>query len=95
MGFTKRNARPVAGPGVLGDDQPARKINSRHKLNGRRPQQVSPKQTAEERQRLRQRLLLAELSMSESEGDIFHVRAMRLVLLDERARASRTHGRAA
>jgi hypothetical protein len=91
MGFTKRNARPVAGPGVLGDDQPARKINSRHKLNGRRPQQVSPKQTAEERQRL----LLAELSMSESEGDIFHVRAMRLVLLDERARASRTHGRAA
>ena len=58
MGFTKRNARPVAGPGVLGDDQPARKINSRNKLNGRRPQQVSPKETAEERQRL----LLAELS---------------------------------
>jgi hypothetical protein len=55
MGFTKRNARPVAGPG----------------------------------------LLLAELSMSESEGGIFHVRAMHLVLVDEWARASRTHGRAA
>jgi hypothetical protein len=91
MGFTKRNARPVAGPGVLGDDQPARKINSRNKLNGRRPQQVSPNETAEERQRL----LLAELSMSAPEGDIFHVGAMRLVRVDERARASRKRRRAA